>query len=211
MNSHGYPQLQNLGKSRKGLLLVLSGPSGVGKGTICRALLQKYKDIEYSVSATTRRPRPGEVHGKDYFFYQPKEFQDLIDANALLEWARVYDNCYGTPREYVELILQKGKDCILEIDVQGALQIKKKMPDGIFIFIVPPTLDELIRRITGRGTENTLEIDKRMSKVEEELSHIKDYQYMVVNDDVDKAVEKVRSIIIAERCRIQRQNCTLLD
>lgn len=196
--------MMNNNKAREGLLIVLSGPSGVGKGTICRALLAKYPDLAYSISATTRRPRTGEVHGKDYFFYTPEEFRELIKANALLEWARVYENYYGTPAAYVAEILQEGKDCILEIDIQGAMQVKAKRPDGVFIFIAPPSKDELIRRIEGRGTENTEEIARRMGQVDEELSHLPEYHYMVVNDSIDEAVGKVRSIIIAERCRINK-------
>ncbi len=189
---------------KKGLLIVISGPSGVGKGTICRELFSKYDDIVYSVSTTTRKPRPGEVEGKHYFFTTEEEFQKLIAQNAFLEWAKVYDNYYGTPRQYVEEILQAGKDCILEIDIQGALQVKQKIPEGIFIFVVPPSLQELTRRITCRGTEDPSEIEKRMSQVSEEMSHLKDYDYIVVNDEVTSAVEKIRAIIVAERCRSAR-------
>ena len=189
---------------RKGILVVISGPSGVGKGTICRELFQHYGDIQYSVSATTRQPRAGETHGKEYFFYSKDEFQHLMQEGELLEWAKVYDNYYGTPRKYVEEIINQGKDCILEIDVQGALQVKHKKPDGIFIFILPPSKEELIRRITCRGTEKPDEIDKRMKQVDEELSHLQDYDYMVLNEDLSRAVETVRAIIIAERCRVDR-------
>ncbi|MFZ5755080.1 MAG: guanylate kinase [Bacillota bacterium] len=194
----------------KGLLIVISGPSGVGKGTICRELFNKYDDIIYSVSTTTRKPRPGEVEGKHYFFTTEEEFQKLIAQDAFLEWAQVYGNYYGTPRQYVEEILQAGKDCILEIDIQGALQVKQKMPEGIFIFVVPPSLQELIRRITCRGTEDPSEIEKRMSQVSEEMSHLQDYDYIVVNDEVPSAVEQVRAIIVAERCRSSRM-CKLIN
>lgn len=190
--------------SRKGMLVVISGPSGVGKGTICREMLKRYGDIEYSVSATTRQPRVGEVHGRDYFFYSKEEFQQLIQKGELLEWAKVYDNYYGTPRAYVDEIISQGKDCILEIDVQGAMQVKHKRPDGIFIFIMPPSKEELVRRITCRGTEKPEEICKRMDKVDEELTHLQDYDYTVVNEDLNQAVETVRSIIVAERCRVHR-------
>lgn len=189
---------------RKGILVVISGPSGVGKGTICRELFKHYGDIQYSVSATTRQPRAGEINGKEYFFYSKDEFQRLMQDGELLEWAKVYDNYYGTPRTYVEEIINQGKDCILEIDVQGALQVKHKKPDGIFIFILPPSKEELIRRITCRGTEKPAEIDKRMKQVDEELSHLQDYDYMVLNEDLSRAVETVRAIIIAERCRVDR-------
>lgn len=187
---------------RKGLLVIISGPSGVGKGTICHALLAKHTDLAYSISATTRKPRMGEVQGKDYYFYTQEEFQKLIKANALLEWAKVYDNYYGTPAAFVDKILNQGNDCILEIDIQGALQVKAKRPEGIFVFIAPPSKEELVRRITCRGTENSEEIARRMGQVDDEMRHLPDYQFMVVNDSVDEAVSKVRSIIVAERCRI---------
>lgn len=196
--------------SRKGLLFVISGPSGVGKGTICRGLLSCYADVEYSVSATTRKPRTGETHGKEYFFYSKEEFQELIRREEFLEWAKVYDNYYGTPRRYVESIISQGKDCLLEIDVQGALQVKHKMPEGIFIFIMPPSKEELVRRITCRGTEQPEEISKRMKKVDEELTHLEDYDYVVLNDHLSRAVETVRAIMTAERCRVNK-SCYKLE
>jgi len=189
---------------RKGLLIVISGPSGVGKGTICTELLKRYDDIQYSISATTRKPRPGETHGREYFFYSVEEFQELVKKDAFLEWAKVYDNYYGTPRSIVERIIEEGKDCILEIDVQGAMQVRRKKPEGIFIFIVPPSKEELARRITCRGTESGTEIGKRLSQADGEMAHLHEYNYMVVNDEVSKAVEKIRNIILAERCRISK-------
>lgn len=187
----------------KGNLFVISGPSGVGKGTICKELMKQYSDLVFSVSATTRKARPGEAHGREYYFYSTDEFVEMVKADAFLEYAKVYENFYGTPRSFVERIIKEGKDCILEIDVQGALQVKRKKPEGIFIFIVPPSRDELIRRITCRGTEDQAEINKRMNKVDGELAQIKHYDYMVVNDDLHKAVENIRSIITAERSRIK--------
>lgn len=191
-------------KNRRGLLIVISGPSGVGKGTICKQLLAKYQDIDYSISATTRKPRAGEKHGREYFFYSQEEFLKLIREDSLLEWAKVYDNYYGTPKKYVEDVLAQGKDCILEIDIQGAQQIKRKMPEGVFIFIAPPSKEELIRRINCRGTETPEEIRKRMGQVEKELDCIDDYDYIVINDNVDTAALNVRAIILAERCRVPR-------
>lgn len=190
----------------RGNLVVVSGPSAVGKGTICKELISKYPDIVYSVSATTRKPRAGEIHGKDYYFYSQDEFLKLIRENMLLEWAKVYDNYYGTPKKYVDGVLSQGKDCILEIDIQGALQIKQKMPEGVFVFIAPPSIEELERRITCRGTETPEEITKRMSQVERELSYADDYDYMVINDNVETAVSSLRAIVLAERFRIRR-NC----
>lgn len=188
------------------MLIVISGPSGVGKGTICKELIKRVSDLEYSVSATTRQPRNGEIHGQDYFFCQHEEFQKLIQDDELLEWAKVYDNYYGTPRKYVDDLINRGKDCILEIDVQGALQVKAKKPEGVFIFILPPSKDELERRITCRGTEKQDEIKKRMNKVDEELKHLHDYHYVVINEEIEEAVAKVQAIIMAERCRSDR-NC----
>lgn len=189
---------------RQGILIVISGPSGVGKGTICREILRKYDDVEYSISATTRKPRSGERQGKEYFFYSVGEFLKLVEQEELLEWAKVYDNYYGTPKAYVEEIISKGKDCILEIDIQGAFQVKEKMPQGLFVFIMPPSREELIRRITSRGTENMEEIAKRMGKVDHELAYVRDYDYMVINDELTKAVDTIRAIITAERCRVAR-------
>lgn len=193
-----------MANTQEGLLIVLSGPSGVGKGTICRKFLNRYTDVQYSVSATTRKPRQGEVNGKEYFFYSHEEFQKIIQAGQFLEWAKVYDNYYGTPLKYVENLLSQGKDCILEIDVQGAMQVKQKMPQGIFIFFLPPSLDELARRLTGRGTEKPAEIKKRIGQAEYEMAQIKDYDYLVINDEINNTVETVRAIIVAERCRIRR-------
>lgn len=191
-------------KTARGFLFIVSGPSGVGKGTIRQELLGRYGDLDYSVSATTRKPRPGEVHGKDYFFVSQEEFQELLRNDALLEWAKVYDHFYGTPEQYVENLLAAGKDCILEIDVQGALQVKRKKPESILIFIAPPSKEELVRRITCRGTESRDEIEKRMKKVEGETQHLCEYNYRVVNEDLETAVESIRSIIIAERCRVDQ-------
>ncbi|PKM90950.1 MAG: guanylate kinase [Firmicutes bacterium HGW-Firmicutes-12] len=189
-------------RKEKGNLIVLSGPSGVGKGTICKELLRYYSDIVYSISATTRKARLGEVHGKDYFFYSKDEFLKMVEEDAFLEWAKVYDNYYGTPKLFVEEITSRGKDCILEIDVQGALQVKERKPEGVFIFIVPPSKEELIRRITCRGTENEKEVAKRMEKVDDEIALLPQYDYMVENDNLQKAVELIRCIILAERTRI---------
>ena len=150
---------------RKGLLIVISGPSGVGKGTICSELLKRHDHIRYSVSATTRKPRPGEIHGRDYYFCSVQEFMEMVEADAFLEWAKVFDNYYGTPVNVVEDTLAQGKDCILEIDVQGALQVKRKKPEGIFIFIVPPSKEELAKRITGRGRKTGPKL-KRLRQVD---------------------------------------------
>lgn len=187
---------------RKGILFVLSGPSGVGKGTVKEALLKTMDDICLSISATTRKSRSNEVHSKDYFFVDPQEFQEMIDNNQLLEWAQVYSNWYGTPRDFVLEHLQKGCDVLLEIDIQGAMQVKNKMPEAVFIFLAPPDLDELARRLCGRGEDSQESIDLRLATCAAEMAHIKYYNYVVVNNHVNEALEKVRSIIQAERCSL---------
>ncbi|NPV27711.1 MAG: guanylate kinase [Firmicutes bacterium] len=188
-----------------GILLVLSGPSGAGKGTLCKALLQKCPELTYSISVTTRSPRPGENHGVNYFFLSTAEFQDMAERGELLEWAQVYDHYYGTPRKFVEETLASGRDIILEIDIQGARQIKEKFPAGVFVFVMPPSLEELAVRIVKRGADSEEEIRKRLSCASDELSHVTDYDYVVLNDEVTRAVEKLKAILIAERCRVSRQ------
>lgn len=192
-------------ETEKGLLIVLSGPSGVGKGTVCRALREKDKSIQYSVSATTRPPREGEREGVNYFFKTKEEFRRMIERDELLEWAEYVGNYYGTPRSFVEESIAQGKDIILEIEVQGAVQIKRKFPEGIFIFLAPPTLDELRKRIIHRGTETAEGVDNRMRVAKEEIDLMKEYDYVVVNDEVDKACERIRAIVTAEHCRRERQ------
>lgn len=187
-----------------GLLIVLSGPSGAGKGTLCKELCERNKQYRLSISVTTRKPRKGEVDGKNYFFKDLEQFQKMVEENQLLEWAKVYDNYYGTPREYVEKSLKEGYDVILEIDIQGALKVKEKFPEGVFIFILPPSMEELKKRIINRGTETEEEIMKRFKSAYDELNYISKYNYVVVNDDVEEAIKKIESIIIAEKCRVDR-------
>lgn len=184
-----------------GLLIVLSGPAGVGKGTVCTALRARMPEIVYSVSATTRQPRQGEVEGVNYFFKTREQFQDMIARNALLEHAEYVGNYYGTPRDFVDRTLAGGKDVILEIEVQGALKVKKNFPKAIFIFLLPPSLDELKQRITGRGTETQDIIDTRMNVAVEEMNLLSHYDYAVINDEIDAACDRIRSIVIAEHCR----------
>lgn len=189
----------------KGLLIVVSGPSGAGKGTICKQLLKDAKQVNYSISATTRLPRKGEQDGKDYLFLTREEFLEMRDDSAFLEWAEVYGNFYGTPQKNVEEQLSKGTDVILEIDIQGALQIKKKFPEAIFIFIVPPSLEELETRINRRGTDSREVIRKRLHSASKELEYVSEYDYVVINDILDMAVERVKAIITAEKCRPHRK------
>ncbi|PZD93244.1 guanylate kinase [Paenibacillus sambharensis] len=189
---------------RKGLLIVLSGPSGVGKGTVCSVLRQKMPELVYSVSATTRSPRQGETEGLNYFFKSKDQFQDMIARDALLEYAQYVDNYYGTPRDFVEKTISEGKDIILEIEVQGALKVKEKFPEGVFIFLLPPSLDELKQRITGRGTETQAVIDHRLTVAREEMSLLRYYDYAVINDEIDAACHRIQSIVTAEHCRRER-------
>ena len=194
-------------KKQKGLLLVLSGPSGAVKGTVCAAVRNSEDvSIEYSISATTRNPRDGEVHGREYFFYDKETFEQLREQGGFLEWAQVYDNYYGTPRQYVEEVLERGNDCILEIDPQGAFQVRAAWPEAILIFIAPPSLEELRSRLSGRGTESAEEMEKRLSCALEELEQRSKYDYVIVNDDVTAAANKLKAILVAEKCRSWR-NC----
>ena len=188
----------------QGLLLVLSGPSGAGKGTICQMLREKLPDLAYSVSVTTRQARNGEVDGVNYFFKSVEEVKQMIAEGELLEYAEVYGNYYGTPRSYVMELLNQGKDVILEIDIQGAMQIKKRFPDGVFVFIVPPSLDELCSRIYKRGTDSEDVIKRRLASATGELAYANEYDYIVVNDVAQKATSKVLTIMEAERYRAAR-------
>ena len=196
---------------RKGLLLVVSGPSGAGKGTICKALLNKNDKIKFSVSATTRKPRNGEVHGVNYFFLEKEEFTTMIENGEFLEYAQIYDNFYGTPKSAIIECLEKGQDVILEIEMQGAKQIKEVYPEGVFIFVLPPSLEELKSRIVGRGTETQEEIEKRFSCAFEEINQIVNYDYFIVNEDIEKSVNDVEAIIASEKNKVIRYKNNIID
>ena len=196
--------------TKRGLLIVLSGPSGVGKGTVRAAIFSKGEQkFVYSISATTRQPRTGETDGVDYFFKTREEFEQMIQNKQLLEYAEYVGNYYGTPLEYVENTLATGKDVFLETDVQGAIQVRELMPEGVFIFLTPPDLNELESRIVNRGTDSDEVIAKRMKTAREELELMKYYDYSVVNDTVDNAVQKIEAIIQTEHLRIIRNLDTI--
>lgn len=188
----------------RGLLIVLSGPSGVGKGTVCAALRKRSSNLVYSISATTRKPRRNEVDGVHYFFKERAEFEKMIEENAFLEWAEYMGNYYGTPRKFVEDTLAQGRDVLLEIEVQGALQVKKKFPEGVFIFLAPPSMHELKQRIAMRGTETEEAMTGRLTVAEKEMALVHEYDYSVVNDRVDLACKRILSIVEAEHCRVDR-------
>ena len=191
--------------SKRGMLIVLSGPSGVGKGTVRKALFsQPGNDFQYSVSMTTRQPRPGEVNGKDYFFVSKEEFEQHIREGQMLEYAKYVDNYYGTPLKYINDTLDEGKDVFLEIEVNGAMQVRSKCPDGVFIFLTPPDLMELRQRLIHRGTDSMEVINKRIHKAFGEIQMMQNYDYAVVNDQVDNAVTKIKDIIRSERLRVPR-------
>ncbi len=183
--------------SQKGIIIVVSGFSGAGKGTVMKALTAKYDKYALSISATTRNPRPGEENGREYFFVSNEEFEKLIKENGLIEHAGYVDHYYGTPRKFVEDQLDAGKDVILEIEIQGALQIKEQYPEAVLLFIMPPSAKELKKRLTGRGTETEEVIAQRLKRAKEESVGIEKYDYIVVNDDLDECVEQVHDIISA--------------
>ena len=188
----------------KGVLAVVSGFSGAGKGTVMKKLLESFDDYALSVSVTTRKPRPGEVDGKDYFFRTKEEVEEMIAQDQLLEYARYVDNYYGTPRSYVEEKLSEGKNVILEIEIQGAMKIKEKIPEAVLIFVTPPSVDELRRRLEGRGTETQEVIESRLSRAAEEAEGMEDYDYLLINDDLEECVNELHRIISSERCKTQR-------
>jgi len=188
----------------KGFLLVISGPSGSGKGTVSKALLERNNDIIFSVSATTRKKRIGEEEGLNYFFIEEDDFKEKIENNKFLEYANVHNNLYGTPREFVINEIEKGEIVLLEIDVQGAMQVKKNYKNVVFVFLLPPTMDELKNRIIKRGTETEEDIERRFKNAFEELNFVGEYDYFVVNDKVEEAIIDVENIIRAEKLRVKR-------
>ena len=187
-----------------GFLLVLSGPSGSGKGTVSESLMKNNDDIIFSTSVTTRTPRPGEVNGENYFFASREEFEKMVENDELLEHAFVHTNYYGTPKKFVFDEIEKGEIVLLEIDVQGALQIKEKYKEAVFIFLIPPTMDELRSRLVKRDTETEDEIETRYRNAFKELDFVGEYDYFVINDVIENAVKDIETIIAAEKLRVKR-------
>lgn len=181
----------------KGILIVVSGFSGAGKGTLMKKLVEEYEGYSLSISATTRKPRPGEEHGREYFFLTREEFEQKIADNALIEHAQYCENYYGTPRDYVEEQMALGRDVILEIEIQGALAVKKQYPDAVLLFVAPPSAEELRRRLSARGTESAEVIDQRLRRAKEEAQGIESYDYLLINDDLETCVKELHAIIDA--------------
>jgi len=195
--------LENFSNQNCGFLFVLSGPSGVGKGTVCRALRVLMPELKYSVSVTTRKPRFGEVEGKNYFFRTKEQFEEMIKEGKFIEWANYLGNYYGTPKEFVKKMLELRKDVLLEIEVKGALQVKSLFKNAVFIFLAPPSITDLGKRMRCRGTENAVLLSKRLGLAVSELQKISLYDYIVINDRVEKAALSIQAIITAEHCRIR--------
>ncbi|MGO1470242.1 MAG: guanylate kinase [Tissierella sp.] len=190
----------------QGFLLVISGPSGCGKGTVSKALLEQNSDIVFSISSTTRKKRIGEEDGVNYFFMDEEKFQKDVEKDKFLEYAFVHNNYYGTPKDFVLNEIDKGEIVLLEIDVQGAMQVKKNYKNVVFVFLLPPTMAELKNRITKRGTETPEDINRRFENAFEELNFVGEYDYFVVNDKVENAVEDIKNIIRAEKLRVKRHS-----
>lgn len=189
---------------RRGFLLVVSAPSGAGKTTLCRYLVDIFPEIRHSISFTTRPARSGEVDGRDYHFISPARFQEMVDAGDFAEWAVVHGNRYGTSRQALEASLQAGEDILLDIDCQGAAQLKQTVDSAVFVFILPPSMAVLEARLRGRGTDSDDVIQRRLANARREIAEAHWYDYLVINEDLEQAAEQLKSIVIAERCRVRR-------
>lgn len=190
--------------NKKGILMVVSGPAGVGKGTVCKQFLKENPEVKLSVSATTRSPRPGEEHGREYYFLTKQEFEEKIKTDNLLEYVCFVDNYYGTLKSAVEEKIEAGTDVLLEIEVEGAMNVKKKFPESVLVFVIPPSFTELRDRLTGRGTETEEIIERRLSRALEEFECIKHYDYVLLNDSIENAVENLEKILSAEKLKVYR-------
>lgn len=195
----------------KGILIVVSGFSGAGKGTLMKKLLENYDNYALSVSATTRAPRQGETHGKEYFFKTVEEFEKMIAQDELIEYAKYVDNYYGTPESYVTDQLEAGRDVILEIEIQGALKVKEKYPDTLLLFVTPPSAEELKARLVGRGTESMEVIEARMRRAIEEAQYMDSYDYLIVNDDLNICMEEMHQVIQAEHKKVNHCQKMIAD
>ena len=198
-------------KRKKGLLFVVSAPSGAGKTSLCRAITDSLEDLTHSISYATRKPRPVEIDGRDYYFVSQERFRDMIQAGDFAEWAEVHSNLYGTSRRVLDDMISKGLDVILDIDTQGAKQIKAKYDTAVFIFIMPPSLDILEERLRNRKSDHEDEIRKRMQRSREEIRDYAMYDYIIVNRDFDRALTELRSIVISERCRTRLMDTTWIE
>ena len=188
----------------KGMIIIVSAPSGAGKTSICDALIKSDKNIVYSVSSTTRTPRKGEKDGREYFFVNDNTFKSMVKKNMFVEWAKVHDHFYGTSKKVLEQTINKGKDILLDIDVQGAVKIKKQYKDALMIFITTPTLQELKKRLIKRNKDSLEVIKRRLENAKKELTYLPKYDYLILNDKLDKSIEQVKSVICAERLSIKR-------
>ena len=195
----------------RGVLVIVSGFSGAGKGTVMKRLMEKYDSYSLSISATTRKPRDGEEDGREYFFKTVGQFEDMIEKGQLIEYAKYVGNYYGTPKEYVEKQLDEGRNVILEIELQGALQVKEKKPETVLVFLTPPCADGLENRLRGRGTEDDETIKARLKRAEEESDYMKKYDYILINDDLEKCVDDLNGIIRSERWKTDRNDSMLAE
>jgi guanylate kinase len=198
-------------KRKQGLLFVVSAPSGAGKTSLCLAITETLEKLTHSVSTTTRKPRSGEIDGRDYYFVTEKRFREMIEAGDFAEWAEVHSHLYGTSRRGLDVMVSKGRDVILDIDTQGAKQIKAKYAEAVFIFIMPPSLDILEERLRNRKSDNEDEIKRRMQQSREEIKEYALYDYLIVNRDFERALTELRSIVIAERCRVGLMDTTWIE
>ena len=194
---------------KRGVLVIVSGFSGAGKGTVMKGLMEKYDDYALSISATTRKPREGEIHGVHYFYKTVEEFEKMIEQNELIEYAQYVGNYYGTPREYVETQLDAGKNVILEIELQGAMKVKELIKDVVLIFITPPSAEELKNRLIGRGTEDMDTINARLARAVEESVFMDKYDYLLINDKLDECIDELHNIIQSERSKVDRNAETI--
>ena len=205
------PETSRNSADRRGILFIISAPSGTGKTTLCKQLTSTVPGLWHSISYTTRKPRPGEEHGREYFFIGETEFQEMIDRNEFVEWARVYGNLYGTPRKTLADKIEQGIDVLLEIDVQGTIQVKKKFEDAVAIFILPPSMQVLRSRLQNRASDTPEEILRRLQKVKEEVWSYREYAYVIRNEDLSQSLRDLESVFLAERLKTKRLNMAWLE